>query len=138
MYLTGAATPLNICTNRVNGNSRKIVVPNTKCSLNIIASPMIKSAAPLRNVTICCAQFARAIIELPSMCCAENGMVIKPVISCTYKKSRIIVSDGLLVARMRGSNSLRIRSMVMPMKQIVPKTPPATIAIICLVPESMK
>jgi respiratory nitrate reductase gamma subunit len=58
-----------------------------------------------------------------------------PRIRATSKPSDIMI---LLVARIRGSNSLRTRSMVMPIKQSIPKIPPATIAIICLVPASIK
>jgi nitrate reductase gamma subunit len=34
-------------------------IPNTKCNLNTQASAIIKSAAPVLNVAICCAQFAK-------------------------------------------------------------------------------
>jgi nitrate reductase gamma subunit len=58
MYCTGT---LQICTNRVNGKIINKLIPNTKCNLNTQASATIKSAAPVLNVAICCAQFATGI-----------------------------------------------------------------------------
>jgi hypothetical protein len=57
--------PLFLMHNRVNGKIINKLIPSTKCNLNTQASAIIKSAAPVLNVAICCAQFAKATIVNP-------------------------------------------------------------------------
>lgn len=74
-YSNGA---LQTCTRRVNGKIRKIVIPNTRCTRKIGATPLSISDEPPLNVTIPCAQPTSFIISLPSGYWAEKGMVDSP------------------------------------------------------------
>ena len=59
-------------------------------------------------------------------------MVSKPRINCANKTNKIIMSEVLDVARMRGLVMRRLINMIKPIKQRMPKTPPETIASNCL------
>ena len=98
-YLSNGA--LHTCTNLVNGKSRKMVIPNTRCRRKTNATPLSISDDPPRKVTMLCAQPTSFIISLPSGYCAENGMVLSPSRHWISKMLMMIISGVVEVARTR-------------------------------------
>ena len=81
---------------------------------------------------MCCAHCPSSNITLPSLCCRENRMLVSPSTNVANIHSRIMMSIGLLVARMRGSVKRRCNRIEIPARQINPAMPPLIIASICL------